>query len=736
MMLQPSAAKADASLQGEVRSASGFGNSEMAPPLLLQYWQLAMRWKWVIIGIIIASLIAGLVATTLMTPEYTAASRIEISRDQKNVTKVDGVDDGATGRDVEFYATQWELLESRTLAERVARSLKLADNAAFFASHGTTPDDTSDLFDTRNLPVSADQRTKREKKAIAILEKHVGIAPIRGSSLVDIRYRSASPTFARDISNAWTQEFIQTSLDRRLESTGQARKYLEDKLAELKEKVELSERALVNYASQKGIVSLSKSQGSDGKTQTERTLISNDLEALNDALAKATADRIIAESRARGAQSGGASAEALGNVAISQLRQKRAEVAAEYAKLMVQFEPGYPAARALSEQIRVLDNSISREESRVGSSRTSEFREALQRETQLSGRVEQLKARLDLEQRDNIQYKIYQREADRNSQLYDSILQRYKEIGVAGVGTNNISIVDPAQIPDKPSAPSLTTNLALALIAGIGLALLATLALNQIDEGLREPGQVNRLLQLPLLGSVPDVEEKDTLDMLGDAKSLLSEAYLSIRSNLAFSTDHGVPKSFMVTSTRPAEGKSTTSLALAIVLARTGKRVILIDADMRSPSIHGFLDLGNKEGLSNYLAGEDDWKRLVGPTKIKNLQLLPAGPTPPSAAELLSSDRMLNLVQSALAHCDHVVIDSAPILGLADAPLLSRAVEGCVFVAEAEGVAVRGIKAALSRLHSVQAHIFGAVLTKLNSRQAGYGYGYGYGDGYGENQKG
>jgi capsular exopolysaccharide synthesis family protein len=192
----------------------------------------------------------------------------------------------------------------------------------------------------------------------------------------------------------------------------------------------------------------------------------------------------------------------------------------------------------------------------------------------------------------------------------------------------------------------------------------------------------------------------------------------------------------MVTSTRPAEGKSTTSLALAIVLARTGKRVILIDADMRSPSMHSFLGMENSEGLSNILAGEDDWKRLIGATKIKNLQLLPAGPAPPSAAELLSSDRMLNLVQNALAHCDHVVVDSAPILGLADAPLLTRAVEGCVFVAEAEGVAVRGIKAALSRLQSVQAHVFGTVLTKLNARQAGYGYGYGYGDGYGENQKG
>jgi capsular exopolysaccharide synthesis family protein len=187
----------------------------------------------------------------------------------------------------------------------------------------------------------------------------------------------------------------------------------------------------------------------------------------------------------------------------------------------------------------------------------------------------------------------------------------------------------------------------------------------------------------------------------------------------------------MVTSTRPAEGKSTTSLALATVLGRTGKNVLLLDADMRSPSMHEFTGNRNVMGLSNFLAGENDWRQLILATKTKGLSLMPAGPTPPSAAELLSSDRMLMLVRQLLNEFDHVVVDSPPILGIADAPLLSRAVEGCVFVVEAEGVAVRGIKASLGRLQSVHAHMFGVVLTKLHQRQSGYGYGYGYSYGYG-----
>ena len=250
--------------------------------------------------------------------------------------------------------------------------------------------------------------------------------------------------------------------------------------------------------------------------------MSSDLEALNEALAKATADRFAAESRARQGGGKGASSEALGNAAISTLRQRRAEVASEYAKILVQFEPGYPAARALAQQLGVLDSSIAREENRVVISRASEYREALQREQQLSARVSDLKSRLGLQQRDSIQYNIYQREADTNRQLYDALLQRYKEIGVTGVGANNIAIVDQAEVPTRPSSPNLPLNLILSIFSGLIIAAIATFALEQIDEGLRSPTDVNKLLQLPLLGSVPDVEDADALTLLGDAKSMLS----------------------------------------------------------------------------------------------------------------------------------------------------------------------------------------------------------------------
>ena len=714
-------------LSGENQLSAAESNFDL-PPLLLEYWQIALRWKWLIAAIISASVIAGLILSLLMTPQYSATARLEVSREQKNITNVQGLETAEAGRNQEFYNTQWALLEARSLAERVAREMRLADNEAFFAAHGETPEGRD------GAESGSAVRREREKQAVDLLLRHVSISPVRGAALVDVGYTSASPDLSAQIANAWTQQFIVANMQRRFASTSDARNFLEQRLNDLRGKLEKSERDAVNFAARKGIVQVSRNPDSGAGKSGDLTLAGMDLSLLNVELAKATAQRIAAESRLN-ISSRGATAEALASQALASLRAKRAEYAADYAKMLVQFEPEYAPAIALKEQINVLDQTIAREEGRIGGARSGEYSEALKRERDLRDRVETLKGRLAEEDRDGIQYQIYMREADTNRQLYEALLQRYKEIGVAGVAANNIAIVDVAKPPTIPSSPNLLLNVALALIAGIGLAGLTTLALNQIDEGLRNPADVNRAIQLPLLGSVPETEDGSVIELLRDPKTALSEAYFSIQSNIAFSTDHGVPRSLMVTSTRPAEGKSTTSFALATILARSGRRVLLIDADMRSPSLASFVGLPNDRGLSNYLAGEDDWQNLLHPNVAGMPAYMLAGPSPPSAAELLSTDRLSRLIDLLDERFDHVVVDSPPILGLADAPLLSRAVEGVVFVVEADGVPVRGIRSALQRLHAAHGRIFGVVLTKLQQRHAGYGYGYGYGYRYGQEEE-
>ncbi|KQN73043.1 exopolysaccharide biosynthesis protein [Sphingomonas sp. Leaf62] len=577
-------------------------------------------------------------------------------------------------------------------------------------------------------------RADRQRIAGEILRRHLSVEPTRLSRLVDIRFTSPDAEFSAKVANAWSEAFIQTNLERKVQATSYGRNLLQQQLAQQKERLDESQRQLVGYASRERIINLPAQSNADGST-AERSIVADDLASLNTVLSQATAERIAAEARYREGGRAGASSEALRNQAINTLRQRRAEYAAEYQKLLIQFEPEYPAARALKSQIDQLDRSIANEERRVSGSLETDYRGAVERERALQARVEQLKGSyLDLRRR-SIQYNIYQQEVDTNRALYEGLLQRFKEIGVAGgVGVNNVSVVDQADVPQKPSSPRLLVNLAIALLAGFGIGAGLALALEQMDEAIADPSEVERRLGLPLLGSVPKVDGVTPKDALLDRKSDLVDAYLAIQTNLAFTTEHGVPRSLSVTSTRPAEGKSTTALALATMLSRSGKRVILVDGDMRSPSVHHLGGVSHDHGLSNFLAGQDDIAPLTFDMSDLGFTAMSAGPIPPNAAELLTGNRLSLLIERLHEHFDHIVIDSPPVMGLADAPLIASRVEGVVYAVESHGIRSTLVKTALARLASANAHIFGGVLTKFEARKAHYGYGYEYGYGYGRDK--
>lgn len=706
-------------------------SSTQAVPLLTQYLTIARRRKWLILAAVVSALVAGLVLTLLMTPKYTATTTLEIQRENYNIVKVEGVEPEASPIDMEFYQTQYGLLRAQSLAERVATDLKLANDQQFFERFGA-PEAEKWFVDGRPR-AGASSPQERTRKAGDILLRHFNVAPVRLSRLVNIAFTSPDPAFSVRVVNAWAEHFIETNLARRFDATAYARKFLEERLEQLRARLDESERRVVAYAARQGIINLPAGAGAnagEGGVAAERSIVVDDLVALNTALAQATADRVRAESRLR--SQGGSVAEALDNQAISGLRQRRAELSSEYAKMLVQFEPQYPPARALQRQIQQLDAALAREEGRVKSTLAETYRASAEREADLRSRVSNLKGDLlDLRRR-SIQYNIYQRDADTNRQLYDGLLQRYKEIGVAGgVGANNIAIVDRANLPERPSSPNLVLNMLVALVVGLLAGAALALAFEQVDEAIADPTEMEKALGLPLLGAIPKVATGDPIEALEDRKSPLAEAYLSVRTNLAFSTDHGVPKSLAITSTRPGEGKTTTSFAIANALARTDRKVILIDADMRSPSIHHLLNIKNDRGLSNYLAGDDDLIAAIQPGQSSKLEIMTAGPQPPNAAELLSSDRLGKLIRELLQRFDHVVFDAPPVMGLADAPLLGSQVEGTIFVVESHGTRASMARVSAGRLAAAQVHIIGSVLTKFESKRAHYGYGYDYGYGYG-----
>ncbi len=701
-------------------------------PIIRQYLRIALRWRYVILGVTAACVMLGLIVTLLMTPKYTATATIEISRESDQVTNFQGVERETSVADQEFYQTQYGLLQSRSLSERVAVQLKLVDDPAFYERFGYSS--KVPAFQLVNGRYPASGRAVRQRVAGEILTDHLAVVPTRLSRLVDIRFTSPDPEFSAKIANAWSDAFIQTNLERKVQATSYGRNLLQRQLAQQKERLDESQRQLVTYASQQRIINLPAQSNSDGST-AERSIVADDLASLNTALSQATAERIAAESRYREGGRLGASSEALRNQAINALRQRRAEYAAEYQKLLTQFEPQYPAAKALKSQIDQLDRSIANEERRVSGSIETDYRGAVERERALQARVEQLKSSyLDLRRR-SIQYNIYQQEVDTNRALYDGLLQRFKEIGVAGgVGVNNVSVVDQADVPQNPSSPRLLINLAIALFAGLGIGAALAFALEQMDEAIADPAEVERRLGLPLLGSVPKVENVTPKEALLDRKSDLVDAYLAIQTNLAFTTEHGVPRSLSVTSTRPAEGKSTTALALATMLARSGKRVILVDGDMRSPSVHHLGGVGHDHGLSNFLAGQDDIRPLTFDMVDLGFTAMSAGPIPPNAAELLTGNRLSLLIERLHEHFEHIVIDSPPVMGIADAPLIASRVEGVVYAVESHGIRSTLVKTALARLAAANAHIFGGVLTKFEARKAHYGYGYEYGYGYGRDK--
>lgn len=693
-------------------------------PIVSRYLSIARRRKWYILGAMAAAMLLGLVVTLLMTPKFTSYATLEIQRETRNFTQVRGAqtDEQSSSVDQEFYETQYGLLRTKSQANAVAVALRLQDDPGFFKMFGA---DTDEMF-ANGRPVGGSRtRADRISRASNILLKNFTVSPERLSRLIQISFTSPDAAFSKKVVDAWSAQFVSTTLARRFEATAYARRFLEQRLNQLRARIDQSERQLVAYAAREGIVNLPASTpAQDGGLSGERSLAVDDLSTLNRELARATADRVQAQSRL-GAVNDLQNSE---SSALPRLRERRAEVASDYARLLAQFKPDYPPAVAQRSQLAQLDRAIATEEGRSQQTLRQTYEAGVKRESDLQGRVNALKSGVLDTRRRSIQYNIYQRDADTNRQLYDALLQRYKEIGVAGgVGVNNISVVDDAEVADRPSSPRLFLNLFVALLAGTAIGLGLAFAMEQVDEAIGDPSEVEELLNTPLLGTIP-VTAEPPVAALGDPKSDLTEAYLSLRTTLSFATDHGVPRVFAVTSTRAGEGKSTTSYALARSLARQGRRTLLIDADMRSPSVHHELSVPNDEGLSNYLSGgADDGASLIFQSEHDGLFVMTAGPQPPSAPELLSSERFPLLLAELKGSFDHVVLDAPPVMGLADAPLITSQIEGTLFVIESHGTKKGMARVAIARLRAANSILLGVVLTKFDAKRAHYGYGYNYG---------
>jgi capsular exopolysaccharide synthesis family protein len=670
-----------------------------------EIFRVLNRWKYLILAAVVLGSLLALALSLAMTPMYVATSQIQIN--QEDSVKIKGADAGRPIliNNTEFLATQLGLLRSRDLAERVVDSERLANNPAY-AEQG------------RNAAERRDQATDR-------LVGQVTMEDVRNSRLVNISVRSPDAAMAARLANAFAVQYIASNLDRDFQATAYQRKFLEERIASTRTKLEDSERQLVGYAAGQGIIEL----GSDEKGVSRQSLEAANLITLNAALAQARTNRLAAEQRAHQSRGGQATTESNSNPVLQELLNKRAVAQAEYDSKLTIFLPGLPAMVALKEQIASLDQNIARERGRVTSASNLDYQGTVALEHELQNRVDAQKEKvLDLRSR-SIQYTILQRDVDTNRALYEALLQNYKEVGVTGgSGSNKVSIVDQARVPKAPQTPKVMTNVLLGLLAGLFLSLVGVFLLEFIDDTIKTPEDVRTKLHLTLLGVMPSLPNSESfLETILDPKSDLIEAAHSLRTTLQFSTTHGMPRTLLVSSSRPGEGKSSVTLSLAVSLARLGKQVLIVDADLRKPSFY-IGDASRKDtlGLSNVLSGESLLSAVVRKSEIANLSVVPSGPSVPNPAALLSEGSFAVLLEEARQRFDFVVVDGPPVVGLADSPLMGSVVEGAVLVVEAGGGHRSAILDSVARLLGSKTRLIGVVLNKFDSQKAGYGYGYAY----------
>ena len=683
---------------------------------LLEYWQILRDRKWLVAAVAGTIFVLALVFTLLATPIFRASSTLQIERDTIKVVDVGGLTPAEAPMDRDFYQTQYELLQSRSLALRVIQDLKLVQNQQFKNIVEAVDDKLAD----NDSKAAASKTQAREHALVQPVLGNLTIEPVRNSRLVKVNYDSPDPVLAATVANAWSDAFIASNLERRFDASSYAGKYLEERLAQLKGKLEDSEKQLVDFATQEQIVSVGEDQPS---------LSAQNLSELNASLAKAQDERIRTEAAWTQAASGSGLGlpQVVDNQLIQKLREQRSLIAAEYQQKLRTYKPDFPDMQRLQGQINETDRQVAAEIGNVRASIKTQYDAARDQETLLTARIDGLKDDvLDLQSR-SIQYNILKRDADTNRELYDGLLQRYKEIGVAGnVGTNNISVVDRAEVPNKRHSPRLLLNLAVGLLLGLFAGVLAAFLLHHLDRSIHSSKALEALTDRPVLGVIPRLAEGMTpATASADLRSPFSESYRSVRTALQFATTHGLPHSLLITSPGQGEGKTTTALELARNIALLGRRVVLVDADLRNPSIHRLLDISNTVGLSNILSGAADASAAVQASTERNLSIITSGPLPPSPPELLAGDALPALLETLRQRFDTIVLDGPPVLGLADAPLLAHHIEATLLVAAAETTRSDALQGALQRLLAAHAHVLGTLLTRFDLKGKGAGYGYG-----------
>ncbi|GAA3722697.1 exopolysaccharide regulatory tyrosine autokinase VpsO [Sphingomonas cynarae] len=576
------------------------------------------------------------------------------------------------------------------------------------------------------------EETRREQ-VLRTLQRGLKVDYTGNTRIAQLSFTSPNPKLAAQVANAYADSFIRNNLARKLNTSTYALDFLRGQLTEAQQRLQQSERDALGYARRTRIVDVANAAGSSSQPGQSQSLLSAQLVQLNQAYTTALADRIQAEEKWERIRLLPTLQipEVLANNSVADLLQRRAQILTSLEEQTATRRDDHPAVLQARSQVREINAQIGLLGNNIRNSIRAPYTIALAREKEIANSVETLKNTTLVEQNQGIELSILQREAGTNRQQYDSLLKRYNELNAeAGVQTNNLSVVDRAEVPRQTSWPRPMLTLLAALIAATILSVIVIIAREQLFDAIRSPDDIEDRLKMPLLGTVP-ISENATSDAVAP-KSALSEAFSSIRTNLSVASQDGMPHSIMLTSTQASEGKSNACFGLAHSVTRQGKRVLVVDVDYRRPNVHKLFGVANDIGLSNVITGQVEIEVAVKHTDNDLLDVLTAGTPPPNPTELISSPHMQTVIADLEKAYDLVIYDSAPVLGLADAVVLSARTPATLFVIEAGRSSVRAITGAIARIRRGGGHVTGAVLTKFDPGKFGYGshdaYYYDYGN--------
>ncbi|MFB3903579.1 MAG: GumC family protein [Acidobacteriota bacterium] len=718
-----------------------------------RYFQVLLKRKWLITAVVGTVLLLVAIQSFTTTPLYRATARVQIDPEAANILPYQTVQESAErylASEI-YLQTELEILRSRALARRVVDRLNLANDPRFRVPvrEGLV---TSQLHwfkraisslrprgsdARRGLRAESRPGAEANRAVLDTFSDRLEVEQVPNSRLVEIRWVSPDPTLAATVSDTLAEEFIEQNLQTKFEANTRATEFLKKQLQEMKARVERSEQELVKYARENNIVNIGPDRGS---------IVLQTLEDLNRQLTGVEGELIgkTAEYEAVKDATPEDFPQSLRTPSIALLEERLFGLQQNLASLSAQFREEWPAVIQVRKQIQEVEQQLKREKKETINRVRSEYRVAVNRRQMLKNALNRQKAEANQLNQDSIQYSILQREVDTNRQLYEGLLQRLKETGVAaGMRTSNIHVVDRAEVPDAPYSPQRAADLALGFGVGLFLAIGLAFLMEYLDNTLKTPEEMEQSLGLPSLGVIPTMADlpAGSSRLLaarndpGGSRSELParvtptrfrvwEAYRSLRTSILLSHSGKPPKVVMVTSSLPGEGKTTTVANTGIVLAQTGARTLLIDLDMRKPALATTFGYNGNQGISAYLSGNGDLSSQIRQTNYPNLFLLPAGFRPPNPAELIGSERMETALRLLGDYFKYILIDTPPVLSVTDGLLLSPHVDGVVLVIKGGATPKEAARKAGNHLLSVGARILGALINSVDMDAPEYAYYY------------